>query len=35
VEPRCIQKLLAIEEDMLHELKEEIANEQTHNRFTN
>jgi hypothetical protein len=26
---------LAIEGDMLHELKEEIANEQTHNRFTN
>ena len=35
VEPRCIQKLLAIEGDMLHELKGEIANEQTHNRFTN
>jgi len=35
LEPRCIQKLLAIEGNMLHELKEEIANEQTHNRFTN
>jgi NADH dehydrogenase FAD-containing subunit len=35
LEPRCIQKLLAIEGNMLHELNEEIANEQTHNRFTN
>ena len=35
VEPRCIQKLLATEGDMPHELKGEIANEQTHNRFTN
>ena len=26
LEPRCIQKLLAIEGKMLHELKEEIAN---------
>jgi NADH dehydrogenase len=32
LEPRCMQKLLAIEGNMLHELKEEIANEQTHNR---
>jgi len=35
LEPRCIQKLLAIEGKMLHELKEEIANEQTHDSFTN
>jgi NADH dehydrogenase FAD-containing subunit len=35
LEPRCIQKLSAIEGNMLHELNEEIANEQTHNRFTN
>jgi NADH dehydrogenase len=35
LEPRCIQKLLAIEGNMLHELKEEIADKQTHNRFTN
>jgi NADH:ubiquinone reductase (H+-translocating) len=35
LEPRCIQKLLAIEGNMLHELKEEIADEQAHNRFSN
>jgi NADH dehydrogenase len=35
LEPRCIQKLLAIEGNMLHELNEEISDEQTHNRFTN